>query len=142
MNTAKQGRSKEGKVMHYSVGAVIERKEKYLLINRANIPYGWAGIAGHIDEGEDPLTALKRELKEESGLTLEKATLLYEEECKNTCSKGRNIHYWYLYVCQVSGKVLRNERETKAIGWYTKEEVKKIKLEPIWKYWLKKMKVI
>lgn len=140
---AKEGLSSKKKNMHYSVGAIIEKEGKYLLIDRANPPFGFAGIAGHIDEGEDAKEALKRELKEESGLDLVSATLLFEEECTdNMCSKGVSIHYWYLYRCVVSGTVKRNMRETKSIGWYTKKEIKTLALEPIWKYWFKKVKIL
>jgi 8-oxo-dGTP pyrophosphatase MutT (NUDIX family) len=129
--------------MHYSVGALIKKDGKYLLIDRVQPPFGFAGIAGHIDEGENPEQALKREVEEESGLKIEKYKLLFEEELDwNWCSKGVGIHYWYLYECDVSGKIKENYTETKSIGWYSAEEIKKLKLEPVWEYWFKKIKII
>jgi len=129
--------------MHFSVGALIQKNGKYLLIDRASPPFGFAGVAGHIDEGEEPSEALNRELKEESGLTLKHAAMLIEEEVDgNVCSKGTTIHYWYVYGCEVTGTVKRNLRETKSIGWYSAEEIKKLKLEPIWQYWFKKLQII
>ena len=59
MSNPKQGKSKDGKLMHYSVGALIKKDGKYLLIDRVKPPLGFAGIAGHIDEGEDEIKALK-----------------------------------------------------------------------------------
>lgn len=53
----------DGKVHHYSVGALIELNGKYLLIDRAIPPLGFAGVAGHIDEGEAPEHALAREVE-------------------------------------------------------------------------------
>lgn len=129
--------------MHYSVGALIKQDDSYLLIDRAVEPFGFACVAGHIDEGETEVEALVREVKEESGLTVVSSKLLFEEEVHdNKCSKGINVHYWYLYECEVTGSFIENVRETKSIGWYTLDEIKKLRLEPVWKYWFEKMKLL
>ena len=70
----------EGLDMHLTVGAVIRIDGKYLLIDRDVEPFGFAGIAGHIDEGESPEEALFRKVKEESGLELKKHELCFQEE--------------------------------------------------------------
>lgn len=140
MGVPKISKTSGGKIMHYSVGALIEHHGKYLLIDRVQPPYGFAGIAGHVDEGEDEETALIREVKEESGLIVKGYRLLFEEEVSNNiCSKGITVHYWYLYECKVSGKMQQNTNETKSIGWYSKEELKRLKLEPVWQYWFRKL---
>ncbi len=130
--------------MHFSVGALIEKDGKYLLIDRMNPPFGFAGIGGHVDEGEeDTIKALKREVKEESGLTATKCTLVCEEEIPgNFCKRGINTHYWYLYKCETTGEVVQNTKETKSIGWYSPAEMKKLELEPVWDYWFKKLEII
>lgn len=143
MPKPKVGKTKEGEMMHYSAGAVIEQDGKYLLIDRAIPPFGFAGIAGHIDEGEAPEESLVREVEEESGLAAEECKLLFEEELDwNWCSKGVQSHHWYLFRCVVSGEIKQNIKETKSIGWYTKEEIRNLKLEPIWEYWFKKLEII
>ncbi len=143
MPKPKQGLTKHGNPMHYSVGALIKKDGKYLLIDRAIEPYGFAGPAGHVDQGESEIEALVREVREETGLHVESHNLLFEEELEwNRCSKGIDAHHWYLYQCTVSGEIERNERETKSIGWYAPEQIKELKLEPVWQYWLKKLKVI
>ena len=53
MAKPKEGKTKDGTPMHFSVGALIERDGQYLLIDRAVPPFGFAGVAGHIDDGED-----------------------------------------------------------------------------------------
>ncbi len=131
------------KERHYSVGALIEKDGKYLLIDRVKPPLGFAGIAGHIDEGETHIEALIREIEEESGLKVVKHSLVYEEELNwNGCSRGVKVHYWYLFKCEVTGKISESKNEVKSIGWYTKEEISKLKLEPVWEYWFKKMSII
>lgn len=143
MPEPKIGKSSNDELMHYSVGAIIERNGEYLLIDRVKPPYGFASVAGHIDEGEDDVTALLREVQEESGLRVVKHQLLYEEEVeRNTCSKGVGTHYWYVFECQVEGEVSQNIRETKSIGWYSPDEIKKLKLEDVWRYWFEKRRII
>jgi len=139
----KEGRSSKGALMHFSVGAVIKKGEKYLLIDRATPPWGFAGPAGHIDEGESEIESLKREVEEETGLKIKDCKLLFEEELGwNWCSAGIQAHYWYLYECNATGKIKRDTRETKSIGWYSVGEIKKLELEPVWKYWFEKMGVL
>lgn len=143
----KLGVSKDGKQMHYSSAALIERDGKYLLIDRNIPPYGFAAPAGHIDEGETPEQALVREVEEETGLKVTSHELIAEEELDwNLCSRGVKAHYWYLFACKVSGELRLNSDEAKSIGWYSADEIKKFKskkrLEPVWEYWFEKLGII
>ena len=45
-------KASNGQILHYSVGALIKKDGKYLLIDRVNPPFGLAGLAGHVDIGE------------------------------------------------------------------------------------------
>lgn len=142
MSKHKEGTTSDGKLLHYSVGAVIEKDGKYLLIDRVNPPFGFAGLAGHVDEGESPDTTITREVMEESGLKVSDNKLLFEEEILwNYCSSASS-HRWWLYECEVTGEITQNKEETKSIGWYTKEELKNLNLEPVWKYWFEKLGII
>ena len=69
-----------GETTHVSVGAVIEREGKYLLIDRISPPFGFAGLAGHVDVGEVPEHAIVREVEEESGLKVVSKKLMFDEE--------------------------------------------------------------
>ena len=143
MAIPKTGKSKNGQPMHYSVGALIKKGDKYLLIDRVDPPLGLAGLAGHINEGEVPEETLLRKVREESGLTIKNHSLLFEEEVGwNWCRAGVQSHYWYIYKCEVEGEVQNNPEASKSIGWYSADEIKKLKLEPAWKYWFKKLKLI
>ena len=134
------GTANDGREMHYSVGALIERKGKVLLIDRVKPPYGFAGLAGHVDGGETDVEALLREVGEESGLTVSAYKLVAEEEVPwNWCSKGVQVHYWKLFACTVSGRVKRDAHEAKRIEWFSYAQIRKLQLEPVWEYWLKKM---
>ncbi|MFH0892723.1 MAG: NUDIX domain-containing protein [Candidatus Falkowbacteria bacterium] len=139
----KSGTSSDGRPMHYSVGAVIVKDGKYLLIDRAREPFGFAGVAGHVDEGEVPELAMEREVREESGFTVVDFEYLYEEEVPwNYCGAGVKCHYWYLFICEVEGEERKEDEEAKSMGWYTPEEMEKLTLEPVWKYWFEKMGIL
>ena len=47
-------------------GVVVNRKREVLIVNQHNT--SWSLPKGHIEKGEDPLTAAKREILEESGI--------------------------------------------------------------------------
>lgn len=142
-DTPKLRQSTKGALMHFTVGAVIERDGKYLLLDRGMEPLGFAGLAGHINEGEEPEEALLHKILDESGLKVKAHYLLFEEEVEwNRCRVGISSHYWYLYRCTVKGKVRNNPEASKSIGWYTPEEMKKLKWEPVWRYWFEKLGVL
>ena len=129
--------------MHFSVGALIRRNGNFLLIDRKKPPKGLAGLAGHIDEGEAPEEAVAREVLEESGLTVTSSRLLDEEELTwNRCSKGVSVHYWYLFECDVEGHIRLEESEATSIGWYPQDLLAELPLEPAWRYWFLKLKLI
>ena len=120
--------------MRFSAGAVIKAGGKYLLIDRDMGPFVFAGIAGHIDEGEGPEEALARKVKEEGGMEVKKYSPLFEEEVERSrCRAGINSHYWYVYECEVEGDPRNNPEASTSIGWYAPDEIKKLKMEPVWK---------
>ena len=128
--------------MHYSVGAIIKIDGKYLLIDRAKTPFGFACPAGHIDEGETPEESLKREVEEETGLKIVNFKLLFEAESRGLCDRGIGLHYWYVYECETKGKITLELSGAKSIGLYTQEEMSKLKFEPAWVDWFKRLKII
>ena len=132
---------------HFSVGAIIRNDEgELLMIDRLKPPFGFACPAGHIDEGEEPLTAVLREVKEETGLTItsykEIPIDVYNDAPSEPCSRGINNHIWKLYEMKATGNFIFKKDEVKSIGWYTIDQVREIKLESIWRYWLIKLNII
>ncbi len=129
---------RDGKTIHFSVGAIIENDGKVLLLDRANPPYGLAGPAGHVDLGETPEQAIRREVAEETGLEASKVELLKEEFVPwNECKEGIKGHHWYVYRTETTGKLKPAEREAKSLGWY---DIKMAKgLEPVWEHFFKEL---
>jgi len=135
----KVGVASDGRPMHYSVGAVIEDEQgRLLLMDRRFEPYGFASMAGHVDEGEDPLTALMREGLEELHTPLRDVVFIREEEVLwNRCWRA-DVHYWWLYQATVDSASVRiDPHEAKGWGWIEREELPKVPLEPVWAHWLK-----
>ncbi|MBS3152882.1 NUDIX hydrolase [Candidatus Woesearchaeota archaeon] len=140
-------KDKVSKDKHFSVGALIKNKDKYLVINRNLYPPGYAGIAGHVNKRETQEKALIREVKEETNYNILSKELLFHEIIEgNECRTGFKKHEWYLYWCKCNGKLKLLKREEKSIKYLTQKQINKIykkgKLEPVWEYWFKKLKLI
>ena len=132
-----------GEEMHYSVGAIIARRDEYLLIDRVKPPYGFAGIAGHVEEGESPEEAVRREVWEESGLEVTTLRLVAEGRLENNiCSRGVRTHYWHVYACETKGELVFNAAETKSLGWHARDAIAALPLEPAWRHWFERTGVI
>lgn len=136
----KIGRTEKGDLKHYSVGIIIERKNKILLIDRVNFPYGWACPAGHIDQGENPHQAIERETQEETGCRIKNLKLIAEiPDMKNECALGIKYHHWYGFRGEISGKINICKDEARDWQWVAKDKLKDIDLEPAWEQWFKKI---
>lgn len=148
---------------HTSVGILVWRDDKLLLIERKKFPFGFAPPAGHCD-GDDFEIATRRELEEEVGLRVEELSLVTEGRKDNPCRrKDGSWHYWKIYQAKVSGELKPSAEETKKAGWYTKEQLNKLArktedylagkiseeewqrspgIEVVWYEWLGELKVI
>ena len=143
MKPRKIGTSHDGKTMHYSAGILVECDGQYLLMDRLNFPFGFACPGGHIDEGEDSKTSAIRELMEETGIIVGDLEFLCEEEIPWNHCKSAPVHYWFLYKISVKSKEVKiNSREAKSLGWYSVKEMSRMKIEEVWLYWFKKLKII
>ena len=126
------------------IGAIIRRDGKFLLIDRVNPPYGWAAVAGHIEEGQTPEEALMAEVHEEVGLKVISYELVIEPEkvpwnnCRGSNKEGHN---WRVFEVEVdwSDDIQAEEHEVKEFGWFTPEEMKNMELEPVWRQWFKRL---
>ncbi len=130
--------------MATSVGAIIRNSEgKILLIDRINPPYGWAGPAGHVDPGETPVKAIAREVAEEVGLKISNIKeIIHEYVPWNNC-RNHQGHDWFVYGAgEWSGNLQAQENEVKNAKWISPDELNSLALEPVWKFWFEKLKII
>ena len=88
-----------------------------------NIQFGGfydASAGGHIDEGEDPLTAALREGREEIGLSLS------PEELKFICTYATDKKYITVYLSDRTGKndeIIPNKEEVEQVEWIALEDL-------------------
>lgn len=149
---------------HTSVGMIVQKDGKILLIERANFPKGFACPAGHVDGDETYEISAARELKEEVGLDTTDLQLLIDKRKENPCKReGGTWHHWKIYKTEAAGDVVRSLDETKKAGWYSIDETKALAektkqylkgeiseeawnenpgLEPVWYEWFQELQII
>lgn len=147
-----------------SVGMLVWKDEKLLLIERKKPPFGFAPPAGHIDGDNSFEEAAVRELKEEVGLVTKNIELLTVGRKENPCRReGGGFHYWKIYKIDAEGEIVGSKDETKQAGFYGIDEMsllanktqeylhgsinqndweKSPGLEPVWYEWLQALKII
>jgi ADP-ribose pyrophosphatase YjhB (NUDIX family) len=143
---------------HTSVGLLVWRVGKLLLIERKRPPFGFAAPAGHVDDHGSFEDAAIAELGEEVGLHVERLKLVIEGRKDNPCRRKHGTwHYWKIYEAVAPGRVTASHEETKQIRWCSVAELNRLRkqterylagavtepqwirapgLEPVWREWL------
>jgi|SRR5262245_11890131 len=109
-------------MIHVAVGIIIDQEKKILVALRpAHKHQGglWEFPGGKVEAGEEPLQALKRELREEVGIEISQAKPLMQ------CSYDYKEHAVWLDVWEVlefTGEA--HGREGQPIAWVSKEELR------------------
>lgn len=103
---------------------MIKDGDKYLLQNRVKKDWqGYTFPGGHVEPGESIVQSVMREVKEETGLTLKNPHLVGVKQF--WVERGRYIVFLFS-ATKFTGE-LRSSHEGE-VGWFTKEEMKKINL--------------
>jgi ADP-ribose pyrophosphatase YjhB (NUDIX family) len=120
------------KLIHVAAGAVIRRmaggEQQILLFLRQKYPYLYTIPAGHVEIGHDPADEMRREVAEETGLSVETATWLWPDEAlrmDDGCRRGADEHDWYVYDVTATGQVSLSD-EGRIIGWYRDAEIREL----------------
>lgn len=125
------------------ITAIIEKDGKYLLMRRSEKhktgKNQWQFPEGKLDFGENPVDALKREVKEETGLDLIDSEFLTYHSSVIEFPLGAVHLIRLVFRCQIEGK-LRLSEEHRDWNYFTVEEmedldmVKSLKLTDIKKF--------
>ena len=98
-----------------SVAAVVtnERGEVLLLDHVLRPGSGWGFPGGFVNAGEEPETAVRREVREETTLELENVKII----------KGRTFHRHVemIFSATPKGEAAVNSREIKSLGWFASD---------------------
>ncbi len=121
------------------VVGIIKHDNKFLIMNVNNAPY-YHIPGGYIEIGEDSLSAVAREIKEELDYTVKSATLFCIQENfyekKGIIQHG--VEYYYIIepeedIEAIDREVIeidRGEEKHLSIKWVSVDELKEIDLRP------------
>ncbi len=80
--------------------------------NAPSSPNLWDhSAAGHVDEGEEPVDAAKRELVEELGIQAEDFEYLSSYKTQRSVDDKHYNRFWYVYSCKFDGEVHLDQTE-------------------------------
>ena len=100
-----------------SAAAVITNAEgKVLLLNHLLRPYsGWGLPGGFLTAGEQPEDAIKREIREETGMDIENVKMFRVRTIRR--------HIELLFTADAAGEATVQSREILDLGWFDLEEL-------------------
>lgn len=127
--------------LDFTVAIFIVQENRVLFVHHRGLKK-WLPVGGHIDPGEDPITAVHRETLEESGLAIE---ILVQEALPELPDvkvlpppvfmdihpiEGQHAHLGMVYFARpTKGGVTLATEEHHAIRWYSREEIEEMPAE-------------
>jgi len=113
--------------MKKTTAAIIKKGNKVLLEKRLNSPYKnyWVLPGGHVDFRESPLETIKRETKEETGISISPKYLTSMEERIPSINWKAEL---YLFEAKTNKKSKVDNKEVSELKWFSKSEAKELKI--------------
>jgi 8-oxo-dGTP diphosphatase len=114
------------------VGALILRRDSILMAQRGKEPLkGWWSLpGGALETGESLADAVRREVREETGLEIRplKVFEIFERIIRD--AKGAPEYHYVLidYLCRVTGGELRAGDDVCAVEWVRRRDLTKLKI--------------
>jgi 8-oxo-dGTP diphosphatase len=110
------------------IGAVIVKDGKAIIVKRANDPYRgqWSIPGGRVELGETLAEAVRREMREETGLEVRVGPVI--EVFERVDREGDRILYHFVvvdYLCTCTGGVLRAGDDAEDVAWVSTEDLQR-----------------
>ncbi len=114
------------------VGALIIDNGRILLIERGHEPLKgyWSLPGGAIETGEHLEDALRREVREETGLEVDILHMVEVFERIMPCESGKTEYHYILldYICRPTGGTLQASDDAARAAWFTPDEIAGLKI--------------
>ena len=114
------------------VGAVILDQGRVVLVKRKSPPLAgeWSIPGGGLEIGETLREAVVREVREETGMTVEPADLLGVYDRLMRDDSGRVLYHYVLidFLCRRLAGELQADGDADDARWFSQEEIGKISL--------------
>lgn len=114
------------------MGAVVIRDNAVLLVERAREPHKgyWSLPGGVVETGETLIEAVRREVREETGLQVEPLAVVEIFERILRDAQGRAEYHYVLidYVCTVAGGDLAPADDVSQARWFPRGDLAGIRL--------------
>ncbi len=112
-----------------AVAVFITQRDQVLLVQRKINPMAgcWALPAGFMDYDEDPQTAARREVLEETNLEIVIDRLL---EIFHTPDDGGMADIVIAYAAHITGGSLRAQDDAAQVAWFSREQVPEVAFLP------------
>jgi mutator protein MutT len=110
------------------IGAVIVKDGKAIIVKRANDPYKgqWSIPGGRVELGEALAEAVRREMREETGLEVRVGPVI--EVFERVERVGDRILYHFVvvdYLCTCTGGVLCAGDDAEDVAWVSTEDLQR-----------------
>jgi 8-oxo-dGTP pyrophosphatase MutT (NUDIX family) len=118
---------------HVSVGILFLKDGKIFMIKKKKHPYQdkWSIVAGHLENGESARIAIKREVKEELGITINNFHFIkyYDNIPGDICRYKFHYHIWYLFICDDQlneNAIILSQEEILDYSWLKYEDLSQV----------------
>jgi mutator protein MutT len=116
------------------VGALIVQHDRVLLVRRASEPLKgeWSLPGGVVETGETLVAALKRELLEETGLSIEVGEVIAVLDRIYPDAEGRPEYHYVLidYLCRIQSGEPHPGSDVDRAEWFTRQQLESLQIQP------------